>query len=322
MAQALPQPDLRRQDLQLLLAIAETGGVTQAQTRLGMSQSAISHALAGLESRAGLRLFDRLRRRLRLSAAGDELLQHARAIERAFQAAEHLLQQHAGEPRRCIRLSTQCYTNYHWLPEVLRTHAESHPRTELRVVAEATPRPFAALAAGEIDLAIIHTRGGDARFRFRRLFEDEVLLAVPPGHRLAARRYVLPGDLQGEALVDFPAPEGMNPALAEFLAGQPSPFARTSQLPLTDAIVALVRAGQGVAILSRWLFAPQLESGELIGVKLGRRGLGREWRAVSSAQTANEEELDALADTLAATVTGRLGLRATVRRGRARTRRQ
>lgn len=91
-----------------------------------------------------------------------------------------------------LRLSTECYTCYHWLPRVLLPFQRRWPGVELRIVAEATRRPMEALARGELDVAVVSARPALARFRTVPLFDDELVVVLPPGHRLSRRRYARP----------------------------------------------------------------------------------------------------------------------------------
>jgi LysR family transcriptional regulator for metE and metH len=99
---------------------------------------------------------------------------------------------------------------------------------------------------------------------------------VPPGHRWAAKAYVAAEDFAGEDLIVYP-PREESSVLLQFL--KPSRVAprRIREVALTEAIVSLVKAGMGVAVLTKWAVAPQLASGELKAVKLTREGFYREW---------------------------------------------
>jgi LysR family transcriptional regulator for metE and metH len=106
-----------------------------------------------------------------------------------------------------------------------------------------------------------------------------MLLVVPPGHRLAARKFVRPADLESEHLLLYRAGE------ESFFYRQF--FARSVKRPpvtvvkLTEAILSMVRAGLGLGVAARWAIAGELSSGRLIGVRLGAQGFQREWVAAT-----------------------------------------
>src|SRR5262245_44861587 len=107
---------LELRHLRLVLAIAEEGSVTRAGPRLHLSQSALSHQLLDLEKRLGVGLFERVGKRMVLAPAGERLLTSARGVLDEVERAEEEIRAAALGQRGVLRLTTQCYTVYHWLP--------------------------------------------------------------------------------------------------------------------------------------------------------------------------------------------------------------
>jgi LysR family transcriptional regulator for metE and metH len=265
--------------LELVRAIAEEGSVTRAGLRLHLTQSALSHQLRDAEERLGVRLFDRVGRRLLLSAAGERLLDAARSVLAELDRVEAELRGGAAKPRERIRLTTQCYTVYHWLPLRLRRFQRAHPDVEIEVVAGATEDPIPALAGGQIDLAIVHRHGRDPRLRFRPLFRDEMVVVMPKAHPLTRSRFVAAADLASERLILYSTRRESNLVFREVLIPAGVAASRVTHIQLTEAIVEMVKAGLGVSVLARWSVAPQLERGELVARPLTRGGKYRTWSA-------------------------------------------
>src|SRR5262245_34154303 len=120
-------PALEVRHLRLVEAIADEGSLTRAGLRLHLTQSALSHQLRDAEERLGVRLFDRVGRRLRLSAGGERLLSTARQVLAELARTEREIQASAPGRRALMRLTTQCNTVYHWLPPRLRRFERAHP---------------------------------------------------------------------------------------------------------------------------------------------------------------------------------------------------
>src|ERR1700758_4460968 len=106
--------------LKLLTAIAEAGSVTEAGKRLHLTQSALSHQLRDAEERLGAALFLRLGKKMVLTPAGETLLTSTRRVLEELHNAEKLIANSNGGTCGVIRLSTACYTCYHWLPSLMR----------------------------------------------------------------------------------------------------------------------------------------------------------------------------------------------------------
>src|SRR5262245_23796995 len=111
------QLDVRH--LRLVDAIASTGTLTRAAAVLNLTQSALSHQLRDIEDRLGTALFSREARRMVLTPAGERLLSTAKAVLEEISEAERDIRKGNGDQRVDLRISTGCYTCYHWLPSRL-----------------------------------------------------------------------------------------------------------------------------------------------------------------------------------------------------------
>ena len=269
---------LELRHLRLVLGIAETGGVGRAGERLHLTQSALSHQLREIEHRLGVALFDRVRNRLVLTDAGARVLETARRVLAEVTALEVDLRERAEGRRGLIRITTECYTCYEWLPPLLERFERSHPAVEVRIALDATSRPLDALRAGAVDAALVTESEPD--LEARPLFEDELLLVVAADHRLAGRRFVRPADLARERLLLYATPEDSR-FFQSFLGRAGVSPAAIAQVPLTEAMVAMVETGLGVAALARWAVADELRRGRLVGLRLGPRGMTRRWQAAT-----------------------------------------
>jgi LysR family transcriptional regulator for metE and metH len=288
---------LNRQDFELVLAIAEERSVTRAALRMHLSQSAASHHLRSLEDRLGAPLFRRLRRQMLPLPLGEEFVARARRVLREFRDSEEAIERAAGGRTRIIRLGTECYTSFHWLPALARELARISD-LEVRIVPEATQRAKAALAAGETDAVILQSAGSDPGLRYWPLFEDELILLASSRHRLARQRSVGPGELADEPLIIHDMPGGRLGAIDEFFVGGRAYPSRVTRVQLTEAIVEMVRADLGVSILARWLATPYVRGRDLALVRLGR-GLRREWRLATVEGHPRSREIGLVAGTLA-----------------------
>jgi len=198
-----------------------------------------------------------------------------------------------------LRVSTGCYTCYHWLPGVLRRYRERFPRVEPRVLAALTRSPIPALLKGQLDLAIVSDPVRDRRIRTRPLFQDELMAVIPPGHPWEGRSHVDAADLAAEHLFLYNAPRSELTVFTRVLdpAGlNPKQFSRVE---LTEAIVELVRAGLGVGVLARWAVAPHLTTGSLKAVRVTEAGLMREWTVATIRRKEVPAHLAAFEDLLA-----------------------
>ena len=265
--------------LRLVEMVAKEGGLTKAANRLHVTQSALSHQLRDIEDKLGAPLFLRLNKKMLLTQAGERLLSSAPAVLDELKRAEEDIRQIALHREGILRISTECYTCYHWLPPVLEPFARAFPRVEVRIVAEATRRPVEALLDGRLDLAITSTVTRNQKLIFKPLFKDEMVIIMSPDHPLASRSYISAKDFASEHLLVYAIPKEELTIYQKVLVPAGVSPKHVSRVELTEAIIEMVKAGLGIGVMARWAVAPQIEAGSLVGVPLTAKGLHRHWNA-------------------------------------------
>jgi LysR family transcriptional regulator, regulator for metE and metH len=199
--------DLEIRHLKLVVAVAETGSITRAGNRLHLTQSALSHQLRDAEEQLGAPPFEPKNGKMMLTFAGDRLLLTARSVLAELDRAESDIHKNGDsitDAKGVIRISTQCHTAYHWLPSRLLLFQEQFPDVEVQLVIEATNNPFELLLEGKLDLALICEPIRNCKITYTPLFEDDVVIVVPPKHRLAAKKCAAPEDFAAENILLYP----------------------------------------------------------------------------------------------------------------------
>lgn len=268
--------NLEIRHLKLVEAVAETGSVTRAGHRLHLTQSALSHQLRDAEGQLGVALFERTNGRMRLTSAGDRLLETARMVLAELERAGSEIQRTSGPAKGLLRISTQCHTAYHWFPPRLLIFQRKYPNVEVQLVLEATSHPFEALLDGKLDLAIICDPIRNRKIRYTPLFEDDVLVVVPPKHRLAVKNFVTPADFAAENILVYP-PKSDSTLLTKILEPAGIRPRKIQEVLLTEVILEMIIGGLGIAALPRWAVGPQVVSGVVIGVPLQPPGYRWQW---------------------------------------------
>ncbi|TAM67086.1 hydrogen peroxide-inducible genes activator [Mycobacterium sp.] len=176
--------------LRAFVAVAEKRQFSSAAVALGVSQSTLSQALSALEAGLGTRLVERSTRRVFLTPEGAELLPRAQAVVEAtdvFTAAAA----GASDPLRAgMRLGLIPTVAPYVLPTVLAGVAEQLPGLTLRVTEDQTERLLAVLREGALDAALIALPAATAGVSAIPIYDEDFVLALPPGHRLAGKRRV------------------------------------------------------------------------------------------------------------------------------------
>src|SRR5262245_40472580 len=268
--------DLEVRHLRLVKEVSGAGSLTRAGTSLHLTQSALSHQLRDIESRLGTPLFLRVGKRMMLTPAGERLLRSAEDVLTTIERTEEAIRNLAGAERGVLRLTTECYTCYHWLPSLLKQYRRAHPRVDVRIDVTATAQPIAHLLKGDLDLAIVSDPVRDRRLTAVPLFEDELVAILEPRHRLALLPFLRPEDFADETLLTYAAKEESTIYQRVLIPAGVTP-AGFQQVQLTEAMIGLGKAGLGVAVLARWAVDPYIRAGMVKAVPVTKRGYRRVW---------------------------------------------
>ncbi|AEV85146.1 putative RuBisCO transcriptional regulator [Actinoplanes sp. SE50] len=268
-------------DLELLAALASGGTLLQAAEELYVSQPALSQRLAKIEARVDAQLFERRGRRLVPTEAGRRLTVSAVHVLRELSAAENDVRRIAQFGRSRVRVATQCSTTFGWLTPVIRRHREDHPDSQVRVESVPDDDVVGALLDQRLDVAVLTKLDRRAEeLQLTPLFDDEMVAVVAPHHAWARRDHVAPRDF---AHVDLILYDSYDPAraLATPLPLPPGahPRSLTTVPMVTDLVVELVAAQEGVSVLPSWVIAPYSERGDVAVVRIGARPTTRTWYA-------------------------------------------
>ena len=291
--------ELEIRHFKLVEAIAEEGTMTRAAGRLHISQSALSHQLTGLEKGLGASVFRRVPRGMRLTGAGEKLLVAGRSVLREVRDVQSQFDSGRADQQGVLRISTECYTCYHWLPARLKAFHTAWPGVEVRIDVESTRRPLEALLAGRLDIAIVSARPRQPAFAEHALFDDELVVIVSPQHQLAARRWVRPADFAAERLITYSVEEADLTLFTEVLNPARVRPAQVTRVELTEAIIEMVKANLGIAVLARWAVFRHLNPATLTALPLTARGFRRAWHAVTLRSPGQPRHVGAFIELLA-----------------------
>ncbi|WP_141202855.1 LysR family transcriptional regulator [Streptomyces griseorubiginosus] len=234
--------------LECLIAVADTGSITQAALLLHSSQPAVSHQIATLERETRTALLRREARGVRLTAAGRVAVADARRAVEAAAAAVRSARAVGEAGGGSLRIGCAQSLTVALLAPVLRDWRRRHPEVaitlhELAVMDEA----LRLVESDEIDVAVLPDPPTD-RFQVTAVAEEEIVLAAPTGHPLAQRASVRIQDLDGVPLVHYTAHNRLGTWLDQSFARagvHPEVVMRTS---VTATAPQLAAAGLGIAV--------------------------------------------------------------------------
>ena len=238
--------------LEVFLAVVDTGTFTAAGRRLHLVQSAVSATLRALETELGARLFERTARRAVLTDAGLALLPEARTALAATAAARSAVADVREGVRGPLAVGTMTTTHLIDLPRLLGRFQETHPQVtiSLRTLAHGSRDLEAAVVAGELDVAFVSVPGRTPPgLRLRPLARFPMHLLLPLGHPAADAREIALADLLADRWIDSPPGFG-NRTVVDAAFAEDS-LTRVVGIEVADVptLPAYVAAGLGVAVV-------------------------------------------------------------------------
>lgn len=237
------------EELQWFVVLAETEHVTEAAAELGVSQPTLSRALTRIEQNVGAPLFDRVGRRLHLNEYGRIMLEHARRSIAEMQAALDRIAALRNPDTGRIRLAFLHSLANWYVPEQLRRFRETAPKIEFELFQAPAHEIARSILDGRSDVAVTSPRPDPAAFGWHRLYAERLCLAVPVGHRLAARTRVSLSAAACEPFVALEKPFGLRQLTDDLWAEagiDPRIVFEASEIPTMEGLVA---AGFGVAVV-------------------------------------------------------------------------
>ncbi len=255
--------------LRTIRAIQQAGGLARAADVLNMTQSALSHQVKGLEDQAGMELFVRRSKPMRLSAAGVRMLRAAERILPEIDAMEEEFRSlRAGRTGR-LHIAIECHACFDWLFLVLEMFRHAWPEIDVDIRAGLAFEALPALNREDVDLVISSDREPPPGVVFNPLFDYHPTFVGSAQNPLAAKDFITAEDFRDEVLITYPVSRDKLDIFTEVLTpAKVEPRAqRTAEL--TAVILMLVGSNRGVAVLPDWVMREVKTNADYITRPLG-----------------------------------------------------
>lgn len=261
--------------LEVFRAVAETKSFTRASHALFISQSTVSQHIRELEDSLGVMLFNRNRRNVSVTPAGENLLEHGRTIFQMLEEAETAAKT-VRDPY-CGKLSFGCASTtllYH-LPNILMDYTRKYPNVELNITGGTVQDVAAQMWSGVLDLALVVPPLSSPALEKIQLFEESFVIVVPASHALAKRHSLAAADLAGERFILSRPGQNTRKLIDRYMFRARVTPRVAIELAETEAIKAMVARGLGVSLLPESAFQDASAMNGLKTFPIPRRELRR-----------------------------------------------
>jgi DNA-binding transcriptional LysR family regulator len=239
--------------LRTIAAVARHGSFTKAAEELYLAQSAISQQIRRLEAELGVEVFRRSSRRVELTAEGRVILGYAQRVLAEVDGLQSELEELTGLLRGQLRIGGVYPTGPYDLFGMLADFRAAHPGVAIHMVEDTQDGVLAALEADELDCAFsaLNPDALGNEFAATLLWEDEIVVAVPLGHRLAAGKQVTFEELAAEDLIAYRENSALRRRLERTMAERGLEPRNAFICTEMAAVRGLASKGLGVAVMPR-----------------------------------------------------------------------
>ncbi|MGR3496845.1 LysR family transcriptional regulator [Citreimonas sp.] len=261
--------------LRTIKAIHEAGGVARAADQLNITQSALSHQIKGLEDQAGVELFIRRSKPMRLSPAGMRLL---RLAEQVLPQVEALQAEFSGlrdGKSGRLHIAIECHACFEWLFPVLEAFRKSWPDVDVDIRPGLAFDALPALMKEDVDVVISSDPEELGGATFTPLFDYSPVFVAAATHPLAEKPFIEAEDFRGQTLITYPVERSRLDIFSQLLTPAKVEPAAIRQVELTAVILLLVASNRGVSVLPDWVVREVKYSSDYVTRPLTETGLTR-----------------------------------------------
>lgn len=272
--------------LQVFLAVADSGNFARGAQLLHLSQPTVSQHIAALESELGVQLMDRSRKGVTLTEAGKLLLRHARRLTAEMDAAHQAIERFLGMEGAHLRVGVSTIPATYLVPSALPGLFGKYPDIQLTLVQGDSRETLDRVASDDVELGVLGSRFEQRGFDYAPWGKDTIRLVVRQDHPWAKAGKISLSELCEEPLIQREAGSGTGKTLEKALgeAGLNKGSLRIrAEVGSTEALKASVLAGLGGGFLSTWAISAEVERGELATVEVDGLSIERSFYLVRRA---------------------------------------
>lgn len=261
--------------LRTIKAIEEAGGLAKAADMLHITQSALSHQIKGLEDQAGVELFVRRSKPMRLSAAGQRLLRTAEKILPEIDALQAEFASLRGGRAGRLHIAIECHACFEWLFPVLESFRKNWGDVDVDIRPGLAFDALPGLQKEDVDLVVSSDPDDLPGIEFVPLFDYAPVFVAAKSHPLAKKPFIEAKDFAEQTLITYPVERSRLDLFSQLLIPAKVEPKAIRQAELTAVILLLVASNRGVAVLPDWVVREVQYNSDYVTRPLTKSGLTR-----------------------------------------------
>ena len=270
--------------LEAFCRIVQSGSFSKAAVALFLTQPTVSGHIKKLEEEVGVRLLDRLGHRATPTKAGELLYRYAKQILALRREAEQALDEFKGGLSGELTIGASSIPGGYVLPPLVGKFKSLYPEIAITLKVSDSKQIVDAVVGGAYELGAVGAKFDDPRIDYQKFAEDEIVLVVPPGHPWASRRSIAAEELADQPFFLRERGSGTRKIMEQALDHHNIPmraFKVIGEMGSNEAIRQAVKAGGGVAIISRLAVKSDIKCRELVVVEVTGLKLTRDFYLIT-----------------------------------------
>lgn len=264
--------------LKIFITVADLGSMTAAAKALYIAQPTVSQSISELEDYYGIKLFDRLSKKLFITEKGSQLLSYARHITDLVNEMEYVMK----NPNKSgtIKVGASLTIGTYLLPELVNEFIRQYQFWQVKAVTKNTQDIEQLIIRNEIDFAVVEGMVHTPDIIANPFMDDDLLLVCGRKHKLYGIKSISPGELSGLRFIVREKGSGTRELFENMMAMNEIKWQPDWECNGSDVLKSAAVSGIGVAVISKLLVKKELETGELSGIKIDNIDLKRKFSVI------------------------------------------
>jgi DNA-binding transcriptional LysR family regulator len=265
-------------DLQVFISVARHLNYTRAGEEVHLSQPSVSVRIRQLETGLGVKLFEQLGKKVALTEAGQLLLPYAHRVITAVDDARNAIEELQGLQRGSLRIGASTTPGMYIIPRTIARFKERHPQIHVHLGIRDTREIEAGVVRNEFDFGFVGGHLAGDEIDVLPWLTDELVLIVPPSHRLAGKKTIKWDEVAKENFIGRELGSATRAAVASHLGG--SGLQTIMEMENPESLKKAVQSGLGIAFISRFAIESELKAKTLVTLRIPKLSINRELKIV------------------------------------------
>lgn len=267
-------------DLQVFISVAKHLNYTRAGEEVHLSQPSVSVRIKQLESQLGVKLFEQLGKKVALTEAGQLLVPYANRVIRAVEDARLAIEELQGLDRGSLRIGASTTPGMYIIPRTIARFKEFHPQIEVHLGIRDTREIEDGVIRNEFDFGFVGGHLAGDEVDVLPWLTDELVLIVPPRHRLASKKIVKRDDLVNEKFIGRESGSATRATVSDRLKEWEVQLETVMEMENPESVKKAVQSGLGIAFISKFAVETELKAKALAAVRIPKLAISRELKIV------------------------------------------